>query len=264
MIGLAIALAASAMPVAADAPTYQSSPPRQAITETRDWGQWAGPFRDTLIPVLMRDFGERYLYAEANKALPPPQARERRVVFLGDSITDKWNLARSFPGQPYVNRGIGAQVTAQMLVRFEQDVVALRPSVVVIFGGTNDVSGFLQIETPATIVANIAAMATIAKANGIRVVLATLLPVNSDGPDRRYLARERPSATLAAINTAIRTLARERGYTVADYAPALTGTRGQLASPLTEDGLHPNARGYALMKLIAAAAIDRALAQPIR
>ncbi|MDE0878102.1 MAG: GDSL-type esterase/lipase family protein [Sphingomonas bacterium] len=264
MIGLAIALAAAAMPTDTDPAAYQSSPPRRTITETRHWGPWAGPFRDTLVPVLMRDFGERYLYADANKALPPPQAGESRVVFLGDSITDRWDLARSFPGQPYVNRGIGAQVTAQMLVRFEQDVVALQPRVVVIFGGTNDVSGFLQVETPATMVANIAAMATIAEANGIRVVLATLLPVNSDRPDRSYLARERPSATLVAINTAIRTLAREHGYALADYAPALTDTRRQLKSSLTEDGLHPNARGYALMTPVAAAAIAQALAEPIR
>lgn len=266
MIRAAIAFAAAAASIATDAPPYQSSPPRHTITETRDWGPWGGPFRDTLIPVLMRDFGERYLYAQANAALPPPRAGERRVVFLGDSITDQWDLAQSFPGKPYINRGIGAQVTAQMLVRFEQDVVALRPSAVVILGGTNDVSGFLQVETPDTIVANIAAMADIARAHGIRVVLASLLPVNDYGPNRGYLIRERPPATLRAINVALRDLATRRGYAYADYAATMTDSNGMLIAGDTQDGLHPNQAGYARMAPVVARAISRALAAkaPVR
>jgi hypothetical protein len=140
---------------AASTPGYQSSPERRTITEKHDWGPWAGPFREKLVPSLMLDFGERYLYAPANAALPPPAPGERRVVFMGDSITDIWNLAASFPGRPYINRGIGSQVTAQMLVRFNQDVVALQPAAVVILGGVNDVTGFLQLETADGIVSNI-------------------------------------------------------------------------------------------------------------
>ncbi|MGN6375901.1 MAG: hypothetical protein ACTHMG_10130, partial [Sphingomonas sp.] len=97
---------------------YQSSPPRQTAVKERDWGPWLGPFRQSLIPKLMQDFGEQYLYAPADRALPPPAAGEQRVVFMGDSITDRWNLARYFPGQPYINRGIGSQITPQMVLRF--------------------------------------------------------------------------------------------------------------------------------------------------
>lgn len=257
----AFALALLGSPAhAADAPPYQSSPERHNVTETRDWGEWGNPFRAKLVPSLMRDFGERYLYAEANAKLPPPAPGEQRVVFMGDSITDMWDLAHAFPGRPYVNRGIGAQVTAQMLVRFEQDVVALRPAAVVILGGTNDVSGFLQVETPETILANITAMADIADARGIRVVLAALLPVNDYGVNRGYLTRERPPATLRAINEGLGDLARRRGYTFADYATPLTDARGLLAAGLSDDGLHPNAAGYARMAPVARAAIARALA----
>lgn len=244
--------------VAADAP-YQSSPPRRTAGATRDWGPWAGPFRAKLLGVMAADFGERYLYADADARLAPPAAGERRVVFLGDSITDGWDLAAAFPGRPYVNRGIGAQVTAQMLVRFRQDVVALRPAAVVILGGTNDLTGMLQAETPASIVANIAAMADIARANGIRVVLGSVLPVSNYPPDHDYLLRERPLASLRAINAGLRDLARAHGYVVADYATPLTDARGMLRAGCSDDGLHPNAAGYALMRPVAAAAIAAAL-----
>ena len=264
MMRIALLLAGAVLLVAADEPHYQSSPERRTVTETRDWGPWGGPFREKLVPSLMQDFGERYLYAPANAALPPPARGEQRVVFLGDSITDGWDLAKAFPGKPYVNRGIGAQVTAQMLVRFEQDVVALRPAAVVILGGTNDVSGFLQIETPETILANITAMADIADARDIRVVLGALLPVNDYGKDRGYMTKERPPATLRAINDGLRALAAARGYAFADYAAPLADTRGMLTEAYTGDGLHPNAAGYARMAPVARKAIAEALARPPR
>ncbi len=258
-LALALALIAGTA-LAADAQSYRSSTERRSAPETRDWGQWGNGFRQKLAPSLMRDFGERYIYADANAALPPPAKGERRVVFIGDSITDMWDLARAFPGQPYVNRGIGAQVTAQMLVRFQQDVVALRPAAVVILGGTNDVSGFLQVETPQTILANITAMADIADANGVRVVLAALLPVNDYAENRAYMTRERPPATLRAINVGLRDLARRRGYVFADYATPLTDTRGMMMPAMSGDGLHPNTAGYARMAPVARTAIAEALA----
>lgn len=249
----------AALLAAADAPHYQSSPDRRTVVETRDWGPWAGPYRATLVPALMQDFGERYLYAAANAALPPPASGEQRVVFLGDSITDRWDLTRSFPGRPYVNRGIGSQVTAQMLVRFEADVVALKPAAVVILAGTNDVTGFLQVETPETILANVTAMADIADARGIRVVLSSILPVNDYTANARHVTKERPPATLRAINAALRDLATRRGYGYADYAATMTDTKGLLVADLTQDGLHPTAAGYARMAPVAAAAIARVL-----
>lgn len=254
-----LALLLAGVLTAADAPPYQSSPPRHTVVETRDWGPWGGPFRAKLVPALMQDFGERYVYAAANAALPPPAKGERRVVFLGDSITDMWDLSRAFPGKAYVNRGIGAQVTAQMLLRFEPDVVTLKPAAVIILAGTNDVTGFLQVETPATIVANITAMADIADARGIRVVLSSMLPVNAYTENARHVVAERPPATLRAINAELRTLARTRGYAYADYAVAMTDARGLLAADFTADGLHPNAAGYARMVPIARAALARSL-----
>ena len=261
LIGVTAAALAAAG-VAAQSPTYHSSPERRDIVDRRDWGPWAGPFRAKLVPVLMQDFGERYLYAPANAALPPPARGERRIVFLGDSITDLWNLAKAFPGKPYINRGIGAQVTAQMLVRFEDDVVDLKPKAVVLLAGTNAVSGMLQVETPRTIIANITAMADIADGRGIRVVLSSILPVNDYTDNARHMLVDRPPATLRAINAGLRDLARRRGYAYIDYAGAMSDRRGLLEAGLTNDGLHPNAVGYARMTPIAAAAIARALRAP--
>jgi lysophospholipase L1-like esterase len=261
---LALLLTGAALLIAADEPKYQSSPARRTVVEMRDWGPWGGPFRAGLVPSLMRDFGERYLYAEANAKLPPPARGEQRVVFLGDSITDGWDLAEAFPGKPYVNRGIGAQVTAQMLVRFEQDVVALKPAAVVILGGTNDVSGFMQIETPETILDNITAMADIADARGILVVLGALLPVNDYGENRGYLTKERPPATLRAVNERLRALAKARGYAFADYAASVVDARGLLTDAYSGDGLHPNAAGYARMAPVVRAAIAESLSKRTR
>ena len=245
---------------AAGEPHYQSSPERRTVTEERDWGPWAGPFRDRLVPSVMLDFGERYLYAPANAALPPPAPGERRVVFIGDSITDMWDLAAAFPGKPYVNRGIGSQVTAQMLVRFEQDVVALQPSAVVILGGVNDVTGFLQLETAEGIASNIEAMADIADRHGIEVVLCSILPVTNT-PTAGHIEAERKPEVLREVNARLRVLAAEGGHTYADYASVLAGVDGLLRADLTSDGVHPLAAGYALMAPIADAAIAEALGE---
>ncbi|TYC86274.1 GDSL-type esterase/lipase family protein [Novosphingobium sp. BW1] len=256
---LALLFAGATLLIAADEPApYQSSPERRTVEETRDWGPWAGPFRDKLVPSMMRDFGERYLYAPANEKLAPPAPGEQRVVFMGDSITDLWNLERFFPGKPYVNRGIGAQVTAQMLVRFEQDVVALKPRAVVILGGVNDVSGMLQVETAEGIVSNITAMADIAERHGIEVILCSILPVTNT-PEAQWIEAERKPAQLRAINARLRQLAAARGYAFADYAPAMKTEMGLLKPTFTKDGIHPTAAGYAVMTRIVAAAISQAL-----
>jgi lysophospholipase L1-like esterase len=237
---------------------YQSSPERRVVVE-KDWGPWLGPFRARLVPSLMQDFGERYLYAPANAALPAPRPGEQRVVFLGDSITDLWDLGRFFPGKPYVNRGIGSQVTAQMLLRFHQDVIALKPSVVVILAGVNDVQGFLQQETAAQIETNYEAMADIATQHGIRVVFGSILPVNNYTDNAKSMLKDRNPDELREINRWLATFCRERGYQYADYYTALVDDRGLLQRDLTTDGIHPLAPGYARMAPIAAAAIARAL-----
>lgn len=255
----ALALLAAIPGMQATAADYQSSPPRRIVAE-RDWGPWLGPFRARLVPGLMQDFGERYLYRPANAALPPPAHGERRVVFLGDSITDRWDLARSFPGRPYVNRGIGSQVTAQMLLRFHQDVIALRPAAVVILAGINDVQGFLQQETPAQIEANWEAMADLADRHGIAVVFGSILPVNDYTDAARDVVKERKPAELRALNAWLREFCRIRGYAYADYHAVLVDARGLMARAWTRDGIHPLDDGYARMAPVAAAAIAQALA----
>ena len=237
---------------------YQSSPERRVVEE-RDWGPWLGPFRERLVPSLMQDFGERYLYAEANRALPPPGPGEQRVVFLGDSITDKWNLAAAFPGRPYINRGIGSQVTSQMVLRFHQDVIALRPAAVVILAGVNDLHGFMQQETPETIQANYEAMADLADRHGIRIVFASILPIHNYGEAAAHVTQERSPETLRALNAWLRAFCEERSYVFADYHAAFVDEHGLLQRDLSADGIHPLPAGYARMAPIAQAAIERAL-----
>jgi lysophospholipase L1-like esterase len=238
---------------------YQSSPPRRTVVE-KDWGPQLGPFRASLVPSLMQDFGERYLYAAADRALPPPAPGEQRVVFLGDSITDRWNLAGSFPGKPYVNRGIGSQVTAQMLLRFHQDVVALQPAAVVILAGINDVQGFLQQETAEQIETNYEAMADMADRHGIKLVFGSILPVDDYTDAARNVIAERHPEELRAINAWLRQFCAQRGYVYADYYGVLADGRGMMARGLSEDGVHPLDAGYARMAPVASAAIARALA----
>lgn len=254
----ALPLLALALVAAREPPHYQSSPERRTVVE-KDWGQWLGPFRQKLVPSLMQDFGERYLYAPADAALPPPAPGEKRVVFLGDSITDLWNLGAYFPNRPFINRGIGSQVTAQMLLRFQQDVVALHPKAVVILGGVNDVQGFMQAETPDGIIGNVEAMAAIADANRIKVVLCSILPVNDYTPQAHDVVKERKPELLRQLNARLRSLAEARGYAYADYDAVLRDGHGLMAAPYTRDGIHPTAAGYARMAPVVDAAIARAL-----
>ncbi|MEG3084381.1 GDSL-type esterase/lipase family protein [Sphingomonas sp. PB2P12] len=248
----------SASPPASN--VYQNSPERRVVKD-KDWGPWLGPYRTRLMPSLMQDFGERYIYADADRALPPPKPGERRVVFLGDSITDRWDLAASFPGKPYVNRGIGSQVTAQMLLRFHQDVVALQPSVVVILAGINDVQGFLQQETPEQIETNWEAMADLVDHHSIKVVFASLLPVNNYTDEAKDVLNERNPAELRALNAWLRRFCATRGYAYADYYARLVDGSGLLERGLSDDGVHPLASGYARMAPVAEAAIARALGE---
>jgi lysophospholipase L1-like esterase len=190
------------------------------------------------------------------------------VVFFGDSITDNWSKAGYggfFPGKPYVNRGIGGQTTSQMLLRFRADVIATTPRAVVILAGTNDVAGNSgPISVPA-IEDNLAAMAEAATQRGVRVVLASILPVSDDKKDRtgRAIVRttDRPPARLQELNAWMQAYARKHGLTYLDYHSAVADSRGLLKPELNDDGLHPNTAGYAVMTPLAEAAIQKALAR---
>jgi lysophospholipase L1-like esterase len=180
---------------------------------------------------------------------------------MGDSITDWWGRDADhgtfFPGKPYVNRGISGQTTAQMLVRFRADVVALKPRAVVILAGTNDIAGNTGAATDAMIEDNVASMCEIAVANGIRVAIASILPVNERQDARATQAR--PPARIRAINDWLRAYAATRRFAYIDYHAAMAGPDGLLRAELSDDGLHPNTTGYAVMAPLAQRAIDQAL-----
>jgi lysophospholipase L1-like esterase len=214
----------------------------------------------------LQDWPNLARYREANAALAAPAKDEKRVVFLGDSITDLWAQPRFggfFPGKPYVNRGIGGQTTLQMLIRFRPDVIALGPKAVVILAGTNDLAGNTGPMTVEQIEGNLQSMVELAKANGIRVVLASVMPVSdyghrADGSALKMTAG-RPPTLILELNAWIQKCAKENHAVYLDYFSATVDDAGFLKKELSEDGLHPNAAGYAVMGPLAEAAIAKAL-----
>jgi lysophospholipase L1-like esterase len=168
-----------------------------------------------------------------------------------------------FPGKPYVDRGISGQTTPQMLIRFRPDVIALSPKVVVILAGTNDLAGNTGPMTVAETEANLQSMAELAKANGIRVVMASLLPVSDYGHNEEgkplNMTIGRPPAKILELNAWIQKYAAEHHEIYLDYFSAMVDDRGFLKADLSGDGLHPNAAGYAVMTPLAEAAIAQAL-----
>ena len=209
---------------------------------------------------LHNDWAFLEKYRPANAALPAPAAGENRVVFYGNSITEGWAqyFAAEFPGKPYIGRGISGQTTPQMLVRFRQDVVALQPKVVVILAGTNDIAGNTGPSTIEMIEDNMASMAEIAKANHIRVVLSSVLPVY-DYPWRRGLE---PAGKIVALNAWLRSYAASHGATYLDYHSAMADERQGMKAALSYDGVHPNEAGYRVMASLAEPAIEAALRMP--
>jgi lysophospholipase L1-like esterase len=206
---------------------------------------------------LRNDWANLQRYRSANAELGPPKAGENRVVFYGNSITDAWakSFPTMFPGKPYVGRGISGQTTPQMLVRFRQDVVALKPKVVVILAGTNDIAGNTGPSSLEMIEDNLADMTEIAKANGIRVVLSSVLPVY-DYPWKPGL---QPAPRIVALNNWIRQYAASAGETYLDYHSAMKDARDGLSPEMAKDGVHPTEAGYRVMAPMAQAAIDAAL-----
>lgn len=193
-------------------------------------------------------------YVVENASILKSGARPQ-AVFIGDSITENWKIGDpSLFSATVLDRGIGGQTTPQILLRFYQDVVALRPQVVHIMAGTNDVSGNTGAITDEAIVQNIRAMIDIAKANDIKVVLASITP------SKQFVARPGvdPSPRIAAVNRALVRLAAEKRVTYVDYFPVLADNAGGLADALGNDGLHPNRDGYATMRPLTDKAIKKA------
>ena len=214
----------------------------------------------------LQDWPNLARYRDANTKVVPPVKKETRVVFMGDSITDAWvrpEYGGFFPGKPYIDRGISGQTTPQMLVRFRPDVIALQPMVVVILAGTNDLAGNTGPMPVSAIEDNLVSMAELARANKIRVVLASVLPVSNYGRDRNGnpfdMRTKRPPEKILELNAWIKKFAAANGHVYLDYFSATVDDQGLLKRELSEDGLHPNAKGYAVMAPLAEQAIQAAL-----
>ena len=215
-----------------------------------------GAYNDELRRRGTSDWAGLCRFQAANAAQQPGTAM---VVYLGDSITENWLLAdpQLFTGQ-VLNRGIGAQTSAQMLVRFRADVVALRPQVVHILAGTNDVAGNNGPLRPQDFQNNIESMAELARANGIRVVLGSILPSASFN----WQPTLQPAPRIVALNQWLRDYARRNALVYVDYHHALRGPHDELNPALGNDGVHPNRDGYVAMRSLAEAAIAQALRMP--
>jgi len=213
------------------------------------------------------------IYREANAKLPLPAKDETRVVLLGNSITALWadhGFGEFFVGKPYINRGISGELTSEILCRFRSDVIALKPRVVVILAGTNDikfanvhdVAGITRPSTFEAITDNLVSMAELARANHVLVVLASLLPVSDSekGKDGKQIIRtaHRPPDQIKALNEWIKAYAARSGHTYLDYYSAMIDEKGFLRDELTDDGLHPNDNGYVVMGPLAEQAIATA------
>ena len=216
----------------------------------------ARPARPAQDP-LRTDWANLARFRDANDSLPPPVSNENRVVFMGNSITANWQqyFASMFPGKPYINRGISGQTTPQMLVRFRPDVIALKPAVVVLLAGTNDIAGNTGPATLEMIEGNIASMAELARANGIEAVLASVLPVR-DYPWKPGLE---PAPKISALNAWMKEYAAQHGAIYVDFHTAMADAQGGMRRGLSSDGVHPNEAGYRIMSPLVERAIEEAL-----
>jgi lysophospholipase L1-like esterase len=207
----------------------------------------------------LQDWPDLGRYHDEDAALPQPSAGEQRVVFMGDSITDGWGrrpgTGQFFPGNTYINRGISGQTTPQMLIRFQQDVVALHPAAVVILAGTNDIAGNTGPSTPQMIEDNFVSMADIATASGIKVILASITPAYA----YPWKPGAQPAAEIRELNTWIAKYCADHGYTYLDYYDSLVDGKGAMLPGDSFDGVHPTEKGYALMTPLAEQAIAKAL-----
>ena len=206
-----------------------------------------------------QDWAQLGTFREENKSLQKDMGQDKRVIFFGNSITIGWlhTMPSFFEGKPYVNRGIGGQTTPQMLVRFRQDVIDLKPRVVVILAGTNDIAGNTGPMTLEETLNNLKSMTELAMANGIAVVLSSVLPA-SDYPWRPGL---QPNIKIPTLNAMIREYAESAGAVYLDYFSPMTNKDNGLDPDLAHDGVHPTKKGYEMMAPLAKTAITEALRQ---
>jgi lysophospholipase L1-like esterase len=256
-LGLAVVVCVFATGVAGAAALEQSSPASPPATPLE-----AQVPEQNVLSRSAVEFADLAHYARANAALPPPQRDERRVVFIGDSITEFWADTEPgyFAGTGRIDRGISGQTTPQMLLRFRQDVISLKPAVVHILAGTNDIAanaGPMELEETE---ANIASMVDLALAHGIRVVVGSVLPAT----DFWWYRGLNPGPRIVALNAWLKAYARSRRLVYVDYYAAMTDGALGIQPALAPDGVHPSAQGYRVMAPLAEAGIAAALRRPIR
>jgi acyl-CoA thioesterase-1 len=201
----------------------------------------------------VRDWPQFNFYREANEQLLAQHVATPPVVFLGDSITYGWDLKAFFPNQPYVNRGIEGQTSAQMLLRFRTDVLALHPRQVVIQAGTNDIEQQMSVEWA---IDNLTSMAELAHDNRIRVVFLSVLPVYDISTHKRTASH--PLADTRRINQWLQLYAGRNGDRYVDCFREMAEPDGRLNPAFSDDGLHPNAAGYKIISTLVQSAIERA------
>jgi lysophospholipase L1-like esterase len=268
--GLLLFVFVTVATVAATTARQQTAPTAAPPVTAQEPGVPSCPELATAMTAMMRsdarlrDWPELARYREANRSLTAPAARESRVVFMGDSITDSWPQPRFgefFPGKPYIGRGISGQTTPQMLIRFRPDVIDLHAKAVVILAGTNDIASNTGPMTDEEIEGNLASMAELGKANHIKVVLSSILPVSEYHVPAAGVPQttRRPMARIRAINDWMKKYAAAESHVYLDYFPAMIDDKGLLRAEFSVDDLHPNAAGYAAMAPLAEAAIQKAL-----
>jgi lysophospholipase L1-like esterase len=197
-------------------------------------------------------------YGEANRRLPPPVPANPRVVFLGDSITDFWRLNEYFPDHDFINRGISGQITSEMLDRMKADVMDLHPAAVVILGGTNDLARGISLTA---IENNYLMIADLADANKIKVIFASVLPVSDYHKDvnpANERTQGRPPMFIKALNDWLEVFCNQRRYTYLNYFSAVVDSAGQFTADMSDDGLHPNPKGYRVMAPLVLDAVQKA------
>jgi lysophospholipase L1-like esterase len=214
----------------------------------------------------LKDWPALGRYHDANSKVAAPARDEQRVVFMGDSITDSWDDPKYggfFPGKPYIDRGISGQTTPQMLIRFRAEVIALKPNVVVILAGTNDIAGNTGPMSLEAIEDNLISMAELARANKIRVVLSSVLPISDYEKTKEgkpiIQSLRRPPQQIKALNEWMRKYVADTHAIYLDYYSAMVDDKGFLKDELSNDGLHPNQKGYEVMAPLAEQAIRSAL-----
>ena len=206
-----------------------------------------------------QDWANTARFKDENAKLTPPAKGENRVVFMGNSITEGWIRTHPdfFAGKPYVNRGISGQTTPQMLVRFRPNVINLKPALVVILAGTNDIAGNTGPSTLEMIMDNLISMTELAKANNIKVVLSSVLPAF----DYPWKPGMEPAMKIVKLNEMIKKYADDHGIVYIDYFSSMADERNGLKKELSGDGVHPNDAGYKVMEPLVEAAIKKALNQ---